>query len=78
MAIENNYSYYGGFLKWGYPQIINFRLGFSMTVRVTHLWKPPYVIDDVSIGIGHFAAHRSLEYVDTDPFFIPAFLGTKG
>ena len=59
------------------PVLINFRLGFSMTVRVSHLWKPPYVIDDVSMGIGHFAAHRSLEYADTDPFFIPAFLGTK-
>ena len=60
------------------PVLINFRLGFSITVRVSHLWKPPYVIDDVSIGIGHFAAHRSLEYVDTDPSLkIPAFLGFR-
>ena len=36
---------YGGFLKLGYPQIIHFRLVFSIInhpLRVPHLWKPSY------------------------------------
>ena len=39
---------YGGFLKWGYPQIIHFRLGFSLTKAIEllgyrHFRKPPYL-----------------------------------
>ena len=37
----------GGFLKWGYPQIIHFCLGFStfLTIQLLgqpHFRKPPY------------------------------------
>ena len=34
---------YGGFLKWGYPQIIHFRLGFSL---INHaFWGTPMTME---------------------------------
>jgi hypothetical protein len=32
----------GGFLKWGYPSIINFRLGFSI-VKHPAIGVPPFM-----------------------------------
>ena len=37
---------YGGFLKWGYPQIIHFHGIFHFIPSILgylHLWKPPYI-----------------------------------
>ena len=37
---------YGGFLKWGYPQIIHFNRMFIKNptiLGIPHLWKSPYV-----------------------------------
>ena len=39
---------HGGFLKWGYPQIIHLKIGFPIKktfqlLGIPHLWKTPYL-----------------------------------
>ena len=50
---------YGGFLKWGYPQIIRFNRLFHYKQSICgyhHLWKPPYSIH----AAAGFSCHPSL------------------
>ena len=45
-----SYMGHGGFLKWGYPQIINFNMIFHYKpsiLRYPHLWKPPHGFIDL-------------------------------
>jgi hypothetical protein len=46
---DNDRNASGGFLKWGYLQIIQFIDGFSMkkkhpSLGIPHLWNPPKLV----------------------------------
>ena len=46
-AVGNEDFRIGGFLKWGFPQIIHFNRIFHYKpsiFRYHHLWKPPYAL----------------------------------
>ena len=45
--LQIRFPWYGGFLKWGYPQIIHFNRVFPYKPTIfgyLYLWKPPYWI----------------------------------
>ena len=67
---------YGGFREQGYPQIIQFRLGFSIVLNpglgYPHLWKP-HIITNIIPVISHYPMNKYHSYIIHIPF-IPLFI----